>query len=304
MSSLLIVQNGSIVNLGLVVSTLGRIDPLRRLLDSLDGQLLPGDRVVIVAQARLTEVEALALDYAQRGLDVIVTTSARGASIGRNTGVEALGEGERLLSFPNDTTWYPPGALDAIRERADDVEAGALTVRDEHGPKFALPDAGTALDRWNVWSVIEMGIVMRKSTFEELGGFDPSIGTGAASPWQAGEGTDLLLRLRSSDPALASRFVWLPPEIWIGGVADAHGLPRTARRHKLRAYGRGLGRIVTRWRYPAWWRFAFVGGGLAFGLRHRPDYELLDGWWVFLGRLEGAMGRALGRTVRTEAVSR
>ncbi len=304
MSSLPIVQNGSIVNLGLVVSTLGRIDPLRRLLDSLDGELLPGDRVVIVAQAHRSEVEALVRDYTLRGMDIVVTTSARGASIGRNTGVAALGDGERLLSFPNDTTWYPPGVLGALRERSDGIEAGALTVRDEHGPKFALPAAGTALDRWNVWSVIEMGIVMRTSTFERLGGFDPSIGTGAASPWQAGEGTDLLLRLRSAEPALASRFAWMPPQIWIGGIADAHGLPRMARRHKLRAYGRGLGRIVTRWRYPAWWRFAFIGGGLAFGLRHRPDYELLDGWWVFLGRLEGAIGRVLGRSVRTEAVSR
>ena len=292
------------MNLGLVVSTLGRIDPLRRLLDSLDGELAPGDRVVIVAQGRLAEVDALARGYMERGLAVTVTTSERGASLGRNVGVGALGSGEYLLTFPNDTTWYPAGVLDRLREHADDIEAGALTIRDEHGPKFSLPPAGTALDRWNVWSVIEMGIVMRKSVFERLGGFDPSIGTGAASPWQAGEATDLLLRLIATDASLARGFVWLPPELSAGGVADARGLARAARRHKLRAYGRGLGRVVTMWRYPAWWRFAFVGGGLAFGLRHRPDYELLDGWWVFLGRLEGAIGRVLGRTVRTEAVSR
>jgi hypothetical protein len=193
--------------------------------------------------------------------------------------------------------------LARLRTHADDLEAGALTVRDELGPKFSLPPAGTPLDRWNVWSVIEMGIVMRKSVFDRLGGFDPSIGTGAASPWQAGEATDLLLRLIATDASLARGFVWLPPEISVGGVADAYGLARAARRHKLRAYGRGLGRVVTRWRYPRWWRFAFVGGGLAFGVRHRPDYEVLDGWWVFLGRLEGAVGRPLGRAVRSEAVS-
>lgn len=304
MGSLPIVQNGSIVNLGLVVSTLGRIDPLRRLLDSIDGELAPGDRVVIVAQERVAEVEALARTYVERGIDLIVTTSERGASLGRNVGVAALGDGERLLTFPNDTTWYPAGVLARLRTHADTIQAGALTIRDELGPKFSLPPAGTRLDRWNVWSVIEMGIVMRKSVFDRLGGFDPSIGTGAASPWQAGEATDLLLRLIVTDAALACGFVWLPPEVSAGGIADAHGLNRTARRHKLRAYGRGLGRVVTRWRYPAWWRFAFVVGGLAFGLRHRPDYELLDGWWVFLGRLEGAVGRPLGRAVRTEAVSR
>lgn len=304
MSSLTIVQNGCIVNLGLVVSTLGRIDPLRRLLDSLDGELALGDRVVLVAQDRVPEVEALARSYAERGLGVIVTTSSRGISIGRNAGVAALGDGEWLLSFPNDTTWYPAGVLGRLRSHADELIVGALAVHDEHGPKFALPDAGTSLNRWNVWSVIEIGLVMRRSVFDRLGGFDPLIGSGAASPWQAGEGTDLLLRLVSIDPSMAHDFAWLPREIFVGGVTDAHGLARAARRHKLRAYGRGLGKVVTRWRYPAWWRFAFVGGGLAFGLRHRPDYELLDGWWVFLGRLEGAIGRVLGRTVRTQAVSR
>ena len=55
-----IVQNGFIVNLGLVVSTLGRAEPLERLLESLSPQLRPDDRVVIVAQDRLADIERLA----------------------------------------------------------------------------------------------------------------------------------------------------------------------------------------------------------------------------------------------------
>ena len=284
------------MSLGIVVTTLGRAEALDRLLASLDGRLSAGDRLVVVAQDRTNEV-ACALE-ARPGLSDVATviTSARGAALGRDTGVAALPEGDLLLCFPNDTTWFPPGTVEALQAASADerFEAGAMTVVDEHGPKFSLPPAGTPLDRWNVWSVIEMGLLVRRSSFDEVGGFDPMIGTGAPTPWQAGEATDLLLRLLRTRPRVAGRFVWLPPEVAVGGVADPHGLSVSERRRKLRAYGRGLGRLVVVHRYPLGWRTAFVVGGLAFGLRHRATNAVADGWWVFLGRLEGALGRVLG----------
>ena len=297
-----IVQNGSIVNLGLVVSTLGRAEPLERLLESLTPQLRADDRVVIVAQDRLADIERLAEAFRSDTVSIDVTTSPRGASRGRNAGVARLEPGERLLHFPNDTTWFPAGMLAAIRDAAPRITAGALTVVDEYGPKFTLPPAGTPLDRWNAWNVIEMGLLMQRSVFDELGGFDPGIGTGAQTPWQAGEATDLLLRLVERRPDLAAAFEWLPPDVSVGGIADASGLSSPERRRKLRAYGRGLGRVVVRHRYPAWWRFAFLFGGLAFGIRHRPGFAVADGWWVFLGRAEGMAGRAIGGA--TKAVTR
>jgi len=290
------------VNLGLVVSTLGRAEPLERLLRSLAHQVHPDDRLVLVAQDHLAEVEHLAAGFRGDAFAIEVTTSPRGASRGRNAGVAALPPGEFLLHFPNDTTWFPDGCLDAIRSAASGLEAGALTVVDEHGPKFTLPSPGTPLDRWNVWSVIEMGLLMRRSVFDRLGGFDAELGTGAPTPWQAGEATDLLLRLVERRPDLAAAFVWLPPAVSVGGIADPAGLSAPQRRRKLRAYGRGLGRLLMRHRYPWWWRFAFVFGGLAFGLRHRETNAVADGWWVFLGRAEGVLGRTIGGS--TTAVTR
>lgn len=290
------------MNLGLVVSTLGRVEPLRRLLESLHGQLASDDRVVLVAQDRRADVEAIAAEFGRRGAAVVVTGSARGAALGRNVGVAALEPGERLLLFPNDTTWFPEGSIATLRAIAPDVQVGALTVVDEHGPKFVLPPAGTPLDRWNVWSVIEMGLVIRRTVFDRLGGFDPDLGTGASTPWQAGEATDLLLRLMVARPDLARSFDWFPHDVAVGGIGDPTGLSRSERRRKLRAYGRGLGRVVVRHRYPWWWRFAFLFGGLAFGLRHRATNTIVDGWWVFLGRAEGMLGRTIGGA--TEAVTR
>jgi hypothetical protein len=285
------------------VSTLGRVESLRRLFESVSEQMTTDDHLVVVAQRNLPEVEVVAAAYRSPTLAITVITSPPGASRGRNAGVAALPAGQDLvLNFPNDTTWFPPDALDGLRRLPDNFLAGALTVVDENGPKFTLPAPGAPLDRHTAWSVIEMGLLIRRSLFDSLGGFDPEIGTGAPSPWQAGEATDLLLKLMRDQPG--TPFAWQPPTVFVGGIADPSGLTAAQRRRKLRGYGRGLGRLVTRWRYPLWWRLAFLGGGLFFGLRNRGTNALADGWWVFLGRLEGMIGRPFGGPRTFTAVTR
>lgn len=285
------------VNLGLIVTTLGRVEPLRALLTSLEGQLTPEDRIVLVAQGRQDEVDSLTAEFAARGLPVISMTSDRGASRGRNAGVAALPAGDFVLSFPNDNTTFPAGVIAAIRTVVQEPSfiAGGFTSWDERGPKTTLPAAGTPLDQWNVWSVIEMGILIDRTLFTQLGGFDETIGPGASTPWQVAEGTDLLLRALALRPELRSGFVWLPPEVHVDGISTGFGLTAQERRRKLRAYGRGTGRALTVHRYPWWWRVAFVGAGLLYGVRNAKPVTVLDGWPMFVGRLEGVVGHTLGQ---------
>ncbi|SEN94899.1 glycosyltransferase family 2 protein [Cryobacterium luteum] len=286
------------MNIGLVITTLGREQELRRLLRSLEGQLTTTDVIVIVAQRNLEAVRKLAREFTALTCEIVVTTSPMGASRGRNAGVEALPAGvDYLLHFPNDTTWFPPGTIAGIRSTPSTASAGALTVTDENGPKFQLPAPGTPLDRWNVWTVIEMGLVIRRSVFTMIGGFAESIGTGASTPWQSGEATDLLLRLIRSGQA--DSFVWLPAETSIGGISDPHGLSNVERRRKLRTYARGFGRLLTNWKYPLYWRAAALAGGLLFGVRYRSSFQAADGWWVFVGRFEGLTGHCFGTTLST-----
>ncbi|MEA5153957.1 hypothetical protein [Raineyella sp.] len=279
--------------LAFVITTLGRVAPLGQLLDSLLPQLAAGDQVVIVAQDHVEEVERLVDERRPVGDDgtaprLVVVTSGRGAARGRNVGVECV-EGDPVLQFPNDSSVAPEGFVAALRALAPRLGAGAITFRDEHGPKFVLPAPGTALDRWNVWSVMEVGLLIRRSVFLAAGGFDPDIGTGAATPWQAGEVTDLLLR--AMQRGLTEDFVWAPADVAIAGVGEATGLSVTEHRRKVRAYSRGTSRILARWSYPLWWRLAFVAAGLVIGLRHGSTHRPEDGWWAFLGRLEGFVGR-------------
>lgn len=285
------------VPLILSVTTLGRVDPLRRLLRSLEGQLLPRDRVVLTAQGRFSEVEALATEFSWRlGTPVLVTNSARGASLGRNTGVEFADQGDdAFVMFPNDTTWFPDGSIAAIRSAVADADAAAVTVIGPSGPRLVLPPPGTPLDRESVWQVIEMGLILRLSLFRRVGGFDESIGTGAASPWQAGEVTDLLLRCLMAHPPLARSFVWIAPSnACVGGIDEATDLPTAERRRKIRAYGRGIAHVYRIHGYPVWRRWAFVAAGALIGLRRHREYPLTDGWWAFLGRFEGTTGALVG----------
>jgi hypothetical protein len=284
------------MHLGLVVTTLGRLEPLRALLTSLDGQLTLGDQVVLVAQGRHKEVKTLADEYAVRGMPVIATASERGASLGRNTGVAALPPGDFVVNFPNDTTVFPAQSVEKIRAAVSEGEflAGGLATWDERGPKTDMPAAGTRLDRWNVWTVVEMGLLLRRSLFEELGGFDETIGPGSPTPWQVAEGTDLLLRALSLRPEVAERFCWLP-EVHVDGISTGFGLTAQERRRKMRAYGRGTGHAMTVHRYPLWWRIAFTLAGLLYGFRNARPITVRDGWPMFLGRLEGGIGRTLGQ---------
>lgn len=283
--------------LAFIVTTLGRLDALRALLVSLEPQLLPEDRVVMVAQREAEAVSALAREFAERGVPVVATSSERGATLGRNTGVACLPSGEYILTFPNDNTTYPQGTLDALRAAvaSDEFSAGGFSSWDERGPKTAMPTSGTALDRYNVWTVIEMGILMRRSLFDRLGGFDLSLGPGSATPWQVGEGTDLLLRALANAPQLAESFVWVPPEVHVDGISTGFGLTPHERRRKMRAYGRGTARVLAIHRYPWWWRLAFTGAGLLYGVRNPAPITLSDGWPMFLGRLEGMIGVTLGQ---------
>lgn len=285
------------MNLGLIVTTLGRIDPLRALLESLRGQVGPDDRIVLVAQGSEDEVARLAAEFAADGLPVIATRSARGASLGRNTGVAALPEGDFALTFPNDNTRFPAGVVAALRDAVAEPGflVGGFTSWDERGPKTELPPAGTPLDKWNVWSVIEMGILIRRDVFDAVGGFDERIGPGSATPWQVAEGTDLLLRVLAARGEVKDRFTWLPAEVYVEGISTGYGLSAAERRRKLRAYGRGTGRAMSVHRYPLWWRIAFIGAGLLYGVRNPAPITAADGWPMFVGRLEGTIGRTFGQ---------
>lgn len=279
--------------LTVVITTLGRIEALKRNLDSLAVQLEPGDELVVVAQGNVAEVETLVHAVVTQAT-TIYASSDRGACRGRNVGVEASSTGNVLL-FPNDTTWFPEGSIAQIRQASAGHDVVAYTVRDEAGPKFVFSKRNGGFNYRTVWDVIEPGFAMSRRSFEQAGGFDPGIGTGANSPWQAGEVADLLYRWKAKSQAASMSW---RPDIEVGGATDSAGLNAAERRRKLRAYGRGCGFVMRRHRSPVWFLAAYIVAGLLVAVKRPQLYQLTDGWSAAVGRLEGVTGHIWGGEFR------
>lgn len=273
------------MKLAFVVTTIGRAPEINKLCLNLSTQLEKDDELIVVAQANQMEIKEICSKWKMKGLNIFFTVSGRGASVGRNVGVKQVKSPQAILLFPNDTTYYPPGTLKKIKSNYSSLKLGGALITDEGGDKSNFPNGAPELNKQNVWAVLEAGILIEKQLFDRLGGFDPNIGTGSSSPWQAGEVTDLLLRFLHSDST--EFFYWLPRELAFSGVGVSSKLTTDARRLKLRAYSRGIGNIYRRWDFPLFRKLKFLAGGLIIGLRRPQDYRIGDWPWAFVGRLEG-----------------
>lgn len=284
--------------IGVVISTLGRVDALDHLLADLAAQVVRPVAVAVCDQSepRGGRTVAEVCDAHRTELDIRLVTSARGLSRGRNAAAAALrGEAEYLF-FPNDTSRLESGVLARFTPR-DAVEAVAGEYRDKYGPRTRFDADVLPLAKSNVWMAMEPALFVRADAFAAAGGFDEGLGSGAASPWQSGEGTDLLLRLGE-----AGGRIQFDPDLVVEGVPENEGLDRAQRQRKLRAYGRGYGHILREWNYGARRRWAAVLGGFTLGIRQPRRFTVSDGWHVGLGRAEGIMNRNLGTSTPTTAV--
>lgn len=278
------------VRFGVVVTSVGRRDALERLLASIAANAYDDLSVVVALQQTPSALAPELLRIAEYlNLRLRVVPSGGGAARGRNEGFNALDFDADYLLFPNDTTEYGSGFFRDLSVRLLNSQAhlAAFTIVDHSGPKFRLPSPGSLLSPKNAWSIILPGLVISREAFVALDGFDPMLGTGSPTPWQSGEETDLVLRfLRQYGTAVD----WLP-DLEAMTRHDAAGLSRVERRQKLRRYGRGFGRVTQRQGYGPLFKLRILAAAASFGLRHGAPYELLDGWWVMRGRMEGLISK-------------
>jgi GT2 family glycosyltransferase len=274
----------------LIVTTVGRADPLRRLLESLVAQTDDEVSVTVVDQSP-AGVAPIVDRFAGR-LRLEVARSEQGASRGRNAGLARLGAAE-IVAFPDDDCWYPVDLVARVKRFfADQPEWHGLTVRavDEAGrPSTARWDrrAG-AVTRENVWRRgVAFTMFFRREVVEAVGRFDEAIGPGAGTPWGAGEETDYLLR------ALARGFaIHYEPDLFVQHPDKRSDLA------KAYGYGAGMARVLEKHHYPlrfrAWSVMRPLGGSLVSLVRGRPA-EARYRWNVFRGRLAGSLGSAPAR---------
>jgi hypothetical protein len=288
--------------IGVAVTTVGRWDDLRELLGDLARQTQP-PHAVAVAHHDVTaadELAALVRCFADT-LSISTVVSPRGISNGRNAAAALLGDDVDWLYFPNDTSRIDDDFLERVgRHATSGTTVCAVQLVDREGVRNALPAPGSPLTRRNVWGAIEPATLFERRAFHQAGRFSPSLGSGADTPWQAGEGTDLLLRM-----SLREGFAieWIP-DICVRAHTEFAHLTPAERSRKIRFYGRGSGYVYRRWDYPAWDKFRHVFGAALAPLRKRDKFRARDGVALMVGRAEGVLGRVAGGTRDHRAIVR
>lgn len=272
--------------IALALSTIGR-PTLTDLLESVAvGTCLP----TAVAVADHTPGQDLRVDGGYP-FPVIVVPSTGGASRGRNDAAAAVAGHCDVLGFPNDDNTYVPTTLDRVAEaftRDDPPAAVAGLLSESAGPRFDLPPDGAVLNHHTVWRAIEPAMFVRRDAFEDVGGFCDLLGTGASSPWQSGDGTDLLLQMMVRGGSVHSR-----PGIVVNGRGERKDLSEDALVAKHRAYARGTGYVYRTHTYPWHDRVKILLAPLVKATTHDPSLKLSLrlSFARSAGRLEGLTGR-------------
>jgi glycosyltransferase involved in cell wall biosynthesis len=275
------------VRLSLVLATVERTEEVDRFLDSVAIQGYRDLEVIIVDQNSDDRLGEILPRYSRRQ-KIVHLRSARGASRARTLGLEAA-TGD-LVGFPDDDCWYPSGLLTRVGEFFEHRP-------DHHGisGRTEGPDGSTVVGRFsdrpglvsklNIWTRMTMAaLFLRRSVTEAVGPFDESLGPGAGTPWGAGEDIDYPLR------ALELGFrIYYHPDLRVGHPDPATGYEGAALR-RAQVYGRGMGRVLRRHRYPLWFvGYQLVrplGGSLVALAIGRPDKSRYH-WKKLQGRVEG-----------------
>jgi glycosyltransferase involved in cell wall biosynthesis len=257
-----------------VVSTKGRTAELDTLFQSLANQDFKNFEVIIVDQNSDNRLEVIYERWRLiLNLRWIRTPTERGLSRGRN-----IGWSETqcpVVLFPDDDCWYPPSVLSRVLSlfettKADIVcgRAADKVGRDINGRFESSPQWVTLK---NVWTTqIEWMVGFRLSALRQVGGYDPAIGVGASTPWQACEGQDIVLR------ALAQGLRCYFDNSLYGHHSELNIYnPDEEMCRKGRMYGRGLGHVLRIHKY---------GYGSLFNWLVRPMVRAVLA--LFVGRVD------------------
>ena len=279
----------------LIVATIGRTVPLERLFASLANQDFDDFEVIVVDQNRAIDLGPI-LRPARWPFPVthMQRRDVRGVSAARNCGWPSARGG--ILVFPDDDCWYPPDYLSRLDHILRHTRAHLVTGRAKCPAGRAINgrferNAGP-IDRRRVFSTqIEWNMAIDARLVQHLGGYDETISLGGLTPWQGGEGYDLILRaLRCG-----ARCHYQPD---IVGHHDELlvAAPDLAMIAKGRGYARGLGFVLRKHGYGrgsiAWWASRSLYNLMRATLRN--DRRQMHYFAVqVVGRIEGWRGKVI-----------
>jgi glycosyltransferase involved in cell wall biosynthesis len=245
------------ISAAFVVCTKGRTAELNTLLASLANQDFKNFEVIIVDQNTDNRLDVICKRWQLiLNLRRIHTPTERGASRARNVGWRETQC--PIVLFPDDDCWYPPFFLSRVLRLFESTKANIVcgraaneAGRDINGRFESAPQWVT---RKNVWTTqIEWMAAFQLTALQKVDGYDPKIGIGASTPWQACEAQDIILR------ALAQGLNCYYDNSLHGHHAELNIYsPDEEMCRKGRMYGRGLGHVLRLHKYGYWSLFNWL----------------------------------------------
>ncbi len=280
------------IDVSLVVSTIGRVTELDRLLTSIATEQANGPTVELIVVDQSPDRAVLPLLQSNRHqIRWVYTETGPGVSLGRNAGL-ALATG-RYVMFPDDDAWLPgptlSGAVTHLDHHPDHIGL-CVQLKDSRGRPSMLrwaPTARRVTKHNHHRTSIGSTMLFRTEAAKAAGGFDVTMGPGAGGWLGSCEDADFLLRI------IRDGAVWYKPDLAIHHRDSRRdGGPEAER--KALAYGCGQGHM---WRAHGFapWLIALIllrrfAGGLFWVLRGRPDIGRAHRAWG-RGALNGLLGR-------------
>ena len=281
------------IDVSLVVSTIGRVAELARLLASIAVEQTNGPTVELIVVDQSPDGAVLSLLESEgQQIRWVYTKTTAGVSLGRNAGL-SLATG-RYVMFPDDDAWLPgptlSGAVEHLDRHPDHVGLCAQ-LKDGRGRPSMLrwaPTARLVTKHNHHRTSIGSTMLFRTDVARAAGGFDVRIGPGAGGWLGSCEDADFLLRIIDG-----GRNVWYDPSLAVHHRDSRRDGGREAE-NKALAYGCGQGYL---WRTHGFstWLIALIlvrrfAGGLVWVLRGRSDIGRAHRAWG-RGAVNGLLGR-------------
>lgn len=216
---------------------------LESLLDSLVESHDLISEIIIVDQSPENLAKRIAENFIDRsGILVRTITSSPGLSHARNMGLKSISKVCDVIILPDDDVTVSRASLSAVLNevvaKGTDAGSGILLSGPDRKRRINFPNTACDITMKNVWHTsIEAGYFFRPCVFETIGYYDESLGLGAPTPWQSGEGTDLLLRVIKS----GKKVRFSPDYLLFERTVDQ--LEIIENRARVRKYARGTGRV-------------------------------------------------------------
>lgn len=273
-------------HVSLVVTVIGRTEPLMTLLSSLQKQSYINFSIVLVDQNPPHVLADVCVSFPELSIKHLHTTPS-GVSHARNVGLQhAQGD---IIAFPDDDCWYESDALAAAVDffREHPCYAGVLGRWMEMPPKYCTAGELKPLTRLSAFTGSETYTQFyRRDVIQAVGDFDVQMGPGTGLAWGCGEDTDYVLRaikLGFCMGRAATIRVHHPRPLLQGALT-----PHLLQKHTAYALGRMY--LLKKHAFPLWFKVLNV----LYPLALLPLDALRQGrvaakyrWTMFKGRLRG-----------------